>query len=247
MDLIKRVGAAARAFRNPGGEMDSGDFPGLPEQHVQQHRRLVERFVLGSKEHVGRTVGRRRNPIMPDWTDIQPWHFYDRLTTAVATAMAADQLFFTTPLSATKTKLDTNLKQAGRLPDPKHFLVTAMRFIFDSRMLLSDIQQIIGNFFIEFTIGDKIYAEGHFDLFPGGAGIYGMTTRTAEATWANGYPDPMAVDQWGSDRGIHILQGQTFDVKARTPNTVTTATAAAGGTGSNIRCVLDGILYREVQ
>jgi hypothetical protein len=220
-----------------------------PEEraYVQRHARFVERLALGGEKHVRQMLGARRNPIMPNWADIQPWHYYDRLTAAAAATVATDLLWFTTPLSATKTKLDTNLKQAGRLPDPKHFLVTAMRFVFEPSMLLADITLVNRSYYVEFEIGDKIYAEGHFDLYPGGAGISGYTTRTAESTWFNGHPDPMAVDQWGADRGIHILQGQTFQVRGRAPTAITLAAVGAGGSGMNLRCVLDGILYREVQ
>ena len=77
---------------------------------------------------VMRHIRRTKNPVVPDLADVQPWMYYDRLTTA-AGASPGNMLFFTTPLSSTKSKLDTNLKQAGRLPDPKHFLVMALRMI----------------------------------------------------------------------------------------------------------------------
>ncbi|MBK8200671.1 MAG: hypothetical protein IPK75_20230 [Acidobacteria bacterium] len=104
--------------------------------------------------------------------------------------------------------MDTNLKQAGRLPDPKHFFVTALRFLFSARNKLTDIARLNDNFYVEFEIGDKIYAEGHVDLYPSGAGIYGTSTKSDESAYTNGVADPNAVNLWGVDRGIHILQGQ---------------------------------------
>jgi len=218
----------------------------------------AEKYPVGSAKWAAFHSARLNNPVVKDITDIQPWMYYDRLTAAAAATPSNTLLFFTTPMSSSKTKLDTNLKQASRLPDPKHFLVTSLRFVF-ANMFAPDIEAMIINYFIEFEIGDKIYAEGHFDLYPGGAGINGAVgaalTSPAAASFANnGYPNPFAVNQWGKDNGIHILQGQTFQVRAISPAAPTLAanSAAVGGwpqqgQGLNVRAVLDGILYREVQ
>ncbi len=212
---------------------------------VTKKSKIGAPVVLKSRAGAMLAASALANPIMPDWTDVQPWMFYDRLTVATNAATGTDFLFFTTPLSATKSKLDTNLKQAGRLPDPKHFFVTALRFVFSSRNKLTDIARLVDNFYVEFEIGDKIYAEGHVDLYPGGAGVYGVSTKTDESSYTNGVADPNSVNLWGSDRGIHILQGQNFQVRLR--GTTFTTSNDADSTGLNIRCVLDGILYREVQ
>lgn len=193
----------------------------------------------------------KSNPLVPDMTDIQPWMFYDRLTAAAASQVTQNLLFFTTPLSSGKTKLDTNLKQAGRLPDPKHFLLMAIRFVFSSDMAIADIQNILKSYYVELEIGDKIFSEGHLDLFPGGAGLDGTTSTTVAASTSgftnNGNPNPLATNNWGTEHGIHIQQGQTFQVRCIAPTAITMAAGAAGGTGMNLRCVFDGILYREVQ
>lgn len=199
-------------------------------------------------EKARRAIGRHSNPVVPGITDIQPWMYYDRLTSAANAAPSNSLLFFTTPLSSTKTKLDTNLKQAGRLPDPKHFLTMAIRFIFDSGMAVGDIQLMIRNYYIEFEIGDKLFGEGHLDLYPGGAGIDGLAATTATTTtltaYNNGVPNAGSTNNWGSEHGIHILQSQTFQVRAISP---AAPTMSASGLGLNLRCVLDGILYREAQ
>lgn len=196
----------------------------------------------------------RRNPIVKGMTDVQPWLYYDRLTAAAGATVATTLMFFTTPLSATKSKLDTNLKQAGRLPDPKHFLVMSLRFIVDVGMNIIDVVALIKNYYVEFEIGDKIFAEGHFDLYPGGAGLDGFgQPATAAAIHKqvanNGVASPMACNTWGKEHGIHILQGQTFQVRAVAPTAVTLQADNANALtpGMNLRCVLDGILFREVQ
>ncbi len=195
-----------------------------------------------------RFFGAKSNPVVPNITDIQPWLYYDRLTAAANTTPANNLLFFTTPMSSTKTKLDTNLKQAGRLPDPKHFLVMSIRFMFGSNMTVADIQAMIRNYYVELEIGDKIFAEGHIDMYPGGGGIDGVATTTATTTTItalnNGIATPSATNNWGSEHGIHILQGQTFQVRLISPSA---PTLAASGHGLDIRAILDGNLYREVQ
>lgn len=187
------------------------------------------------------------NPVVPDMADIQPWFYYDRAVVAAATATPSTILFFSSPMSGTKTKLDTNLQQAGRLPDPKHFLCTSIRFIPLPNMAAADIIAMIANYWVEFFIGDKTFAEGHIDLYPGGAGLYGATATTGvtNSFTDNGYPNPMAVNDWGLDRALHILQGQSFGVKLISPAPPTMT--AGPGTGLNLRCVLDGVLFREVQ
>lgn len=251
---------------------------------AQKSAELRDAIRHNDSATVMKYVRRHKNPVVPDIADVQPWMYYDKLT-AAAGASPGNLLFFTTPLSSTKSKLSTNLKQAGRLPDPKHFLVMSLRFVFDTNMLLADIQSMVSSYYVEFEIGDKIYAEGHFDLFPGGAGIagvtaYGVSTTASTTTvqlgafaFNNGVADPNAVNMWGKEHGIHILQGQTFQVRATAPTAITLAAAATtanevqgigctavtagatgaagtysfGGTGMGIRAVLDGILYREVQ
>ncbi|MBK8200735.1 MAG: hypothetical protein IPK75_20555 [Acidobacteria bacterium] len=115
------------------------DFAGVIADMATKgmNRRPVKRAPVKLDSASGRLMATvaLANPIMPDWTDVQPWMFYDRLTVASNTATGTDFLFFTTPLSATKSKLDTNLKQAGRLPDPKHFFVTALRFLFGAQQV----------------------------------------------------------------------------------------------------------------
>lgn len=198
-------------------------------------------------------VTRRRNPVVPNITDIQPWLYYDRLSAAAAATPSTQLLFFTVPLGAAKTKLDTNLKQAGRLPDPKHFLVLSMRFIFDAGMNLADVVLMNKSYYLEMEIGDKIFAEGHFDTYPGGAGLDGFAPAStavagAQSVQNNGIPSPLSVNSWGKEHGIHILQGQSFVVRALAPTPVTLGAAGTALTpGLNVRALLDGILYREVQ
>lgn len=198
--------------------------------------------------------GARSNPVVPGIVDIQPWLYYDRLSAAAGATPSTTLQFFTSPLSATKTKLDTNLKVAGQLSNPKHFLVMALRFVFDAGMNIKDIVKLVKGYYIELEVGDKIFAEGHLDTYPGGAGISGFSLPATAAAIpkqvsSNGIASPLAVNNWGKEHGIHILQGESFVVRAIAPTAVTLEAddANAMTPGMNVRAYLDGILYRQAQ
>jgi len=192
-----------------------------------------------------RRAARRANPIVPNLADRQAWELYDRETVATNTVTAASYIFFQTPIGATKTKNSTNMIQAGRLEDPQRFFVTALRFIFASDVLSVDINAFLSAYYCEFYIGQKIYQEGPLVLFPGGAGVQGQTSRTDESNWNNGAPCPSAINLLGEE-GVWILQGQQFRCEVKTSTTFTTSNASAA-TGLDMLCVLDGIIYRQVQ
>ncbi len=220
----------------------------LADQIFDGKRYRAHRVQLGNEMGqvlARRQAARRANPIVPNLADRQAWELYDRVTVATNTVTATSIIFFQTPISATKTKNDTNLIQAGRLEDPQRFFVTALRFIFASDILSADLNAFLSVYFCEFYIGQKIYQEGPLVLFPGGAGVQGQTSRTDESNWNNGVANPAAINLLGEE-GIWILQGQQFRTEVKTSATFTTSNATAA-TGLDILCVLDGILYRQVQ
>jgi hypothetical protein len=200
---------------------------------------------LASPEVQRRQLARYANPVVPNMADRQAWELYDRLTVNVGTVTAANYIFFQSPISGTKTKNETNLIQAGRLEDPQRFFVTALRFIFSSDMLSTDIVRFLKNYYVEFWVGQKIYQEGPLVLFPGGAGVSGHSTLTDDSNWNHGFPSPQAINLLGEE-GIWILQGQQFRAEVKTSAAFTTS-ELSNSQGLNILCVLDGILYRQVQ
>lgn len=201
-----------------------------------------------SPEMIKRRLARVQNPVVPNMADRQAWMLYDRLKVAASTAISSPYTFFqngTGTGTPPKPKEDTNLIQSGRLEDPQRFFVTALRFVFSSDMYLADMFLFQKNYYAEFWIGSKIYQEGPLPLFPGGAGTWGATTRSDQSVFGNGVPDPRSINLLGEE-GIWILQGQQFRVEIKTSATGTTS-SASGAPGINILCVLDGILYRQVQ
>jgi hypothetical protein len=200
--------------------------------------------------------GRVGNPIDPNKADILPWYLYDEINVAVNTAVGVEQDFFTVPIGGTqngvvKTKQQTNLEQVSQLSAPQHFNTTSLQVYFASNMLKTDIDSTLNNYWLEFWIGQKIYAEGPLFKFPGGAGLAGASVQSGQQSWSNGYPSPIAVVDFrmgDNPIGHHILQGQNFKVKILgTTFTTVNSTANPAGTGLNFYCILEGILSRGVQ
>lgn len=219
--------------------------PARSRAHSLYTRQQGIRIDVESPELIARRLRRYANPVVPNMADRQAWMLYDRLAVATNTLTATNYVFFQVPISgSTKTKNDTNLVQQGRLEDPQRFFVTALRFIISSDVLSTDITRLLKNFYCEFWIGSKIYQEGPLVLFPGGAGVSGNSVKTGDSNWNHGDANPSAINLLGEE-GIWILQSQNFRVE--TKGTAFTTSAATDATGLNVLCVLDGVIYRQVQ
>lgn len=215
------------------------------------------------------------NPIMPNTADIVNWVVYDTYKVAAGASIGSTFNFFTQPIGTnSKTKMDTNLDQVQRLPDPQWMNVIAMGLQFGPEVILTDIINVVNNYYTEFWVGGKVYAEGRFEVFPSATGITGSiaaattaaTTTLQPTVLTNGMPNwnnlfdlrlPPGINLGGKDGaiiasdgliGITILQGQQFKVTCIAPGGAQTATAAgSGGAGVRIVCQLYGILSRQVQ
>jgi hypothetical protein len=220
--------------------------------------RVQQKQMISGMERAMRNKGRNRftNPIAPNTADILPWYLYDEINVAVNTLTLSEMDFFTVPIggtqfAVTKTKQQTNLEQVSQLPAPQHFNTTALEIYFASNMLKTDIDSTLNNYWLEFWIGQKVYAEGPLFKFPGGAGLAGVSQQSGQQGWSNGYPSPIAVVDFrmgDNPIGHHILQGQNFKVKILgTPYTTVNSSANPAGTGLNFYCILEGILSRGVQ
>ena len=184
----------------------------------------------------------RQNPVLKDvGYELSNWPLYHRLNAAAGAVTAVTLNFFRNVGGLTKN--DTNLIKDSELPAPERFKVGALRFIFASRMAFADVYQFLRTYFCEFFIGNSIYQEGPLALYPGGAGVSGFTTRTAQSTWNNGNTDPSAINSMG-DSGPEIGQGESFRVVVS--GTAFTLAAAPEGTGQDLLCVLDGWKGRAV-
>jgi hypothetical protein len=199
-----------------------------------------------------------RNPIQPNAADLVQWELYDRNTTAANTATSASYTFYNVPIGQnSKTKADTNMEQVSRLPDPQFMNVQSLGFQFMPDMIKVDIDNFIKNYWFEFWVGQKVYAEGPLQSAASGYGYTGYTTQNNIGTNTLGNPNgthlqfnlvlPAGIGD--GVNGVSILQGQQFYVKVIAGTTFTTAlaTSPVNGTGVNLMCFLTGILSRGVQ
>lgn len=230
------------------------------ESEVSQAHEIAHKMKLrktSSLQDIGRAMrlankARETNPIEEGRADIVPWIFYDRLFTSANTVSSVEYDFFTQPQSGAKFKQDTNLEQVSVLAQPQHFNTTSLQMYFSSQMLVPDIGKFLDTYYLEFWIGNKVYAEGPLSQFPGGSGLQGFTTQSNTGAFSNGLPSPNAVIDFrigDNPIGHHILQGQTFKVKVITSAGFTTiaTTVNANAIGINLLCVLEGVLSRGVQ
>lgn len=185
-------------------------------------------------ERLGRPRWIHHNPQFANEAEVIYEPLRDFLATLPDTALG-EQLAFSipiggsyTPLGATasyqKTRWDTNLKQAGQLPNPNKFQVEGMSLQIAPNTHILDASAFAKQMLITLTIGDndKRYVEGQ-PLFIPGAGGLSVTGQVSYAIAQDFFG--MAVSNgWEVNRNVRILgedltsgaqiieQGQTFGV-----------------------------------
>lgn len=202
--------------------------------------------------------GKNTNSIMAGWVDRGPWQYWDTVDNGAGTTpgapgqpVPAQYQLFSVPIGAqnpltglTKTKLETNMTRQNQFPPPRCLLLVAVGFYFSSRMLKSDIDLILDGSYMEFRIDDKIFHEGQLWEFPGGAGLWGVTTNNGESVYTNGLPSPVyqrRYDDWAK----YIAPLQQFSLVINFPGTPPTMSSL--GIGAYFVCPLDGLTDRSVQ
>jgi hypothetical protein len=205
--------------------------------------------------------GRNTNAIMAGWVDRGPWQYWDTVTaTSAATATTAFPALplltqygvFSAPINAqnplfpggVKTKLLTNMQQAGTFPPPKCLLLMQLGFYFSSRMLKVDIDAVLDNCYMEFRIDDKIFHEGQLWEFPPGVGLSGVTTQTGVGVFTNGLPAPCYGRRY-MDWSKYIAPLQLFSLVINFPGTP--PTMDPNGPGLYMPVIMDGLTDRSVQ
>ena len=230
-------------------------------------RTSLTEFFKSAKRRV-----RQQNPIAPNQADIVKWILYDRFQFAPSTTVPNNFKFFTQPIGTNnKTKVDTNLDQVQRLPDPLWFNTEGLGFFFGPLTSPADMAGFLSSEYMEYWVGQKVYVEGPLQCFPGGAGIYSsMTNPAAASVSSNGLPRIDNIYDVRLPAGIHlgvdannapiitdgligvtILQGQQFRIEMNAPlgGAALSATGATpfAGTGLTVMAYLYGILSRGVQ
>jgi hypothetical protein len=228
--------------------------------------RMTEFFKAAKRRH------RAENPIAPNQADIVKWILYDRFQFAASTTVPNNFKFFTQPIgTAGKTKIDTNLDQVQRLPDPLWFNTEGIGFYFGPLNSPADINAFLNSEYMEYWVGQKTYLEGPIQCFPSGAGLSGaITGSTAYGLLTNGTARIDNIYDVRLPAGIHlgvdannvpivtdgligitVLQGQQFRIEMQAPAGGAALSAAAAtpypGTGLTVMAYLFGILSRGVQ
>jgi hypothetical protein len=194
------------------------------------------------------------NSIMAGWVDRGPWQYYDTVSGAAGAVLLTSYSVFSVPIgqqdpvtAAVKTKLQTNMQRGNQFPPPRCLVLQQLGFYFSSKMLKTDIDNILDACYIEFRIDEKIYFEGQLWQYPAGVGLSGFSTKTSESFYTNGVPMPQATRRYG-DYSKYIAPLQQFSLTILFPGTPPTLTAtASGGAGMTLVPFMDGLTDRAVQ
>lgn len=173
-----------------------------------------------------------KNPIMPNTADIVNWVVYDTYKVAAGASVGASFNFYTQPIGTnSKTKMDTNLEQVQRLPDPQFMNVIALGLQFGPEVILADIIKIVNNYYVELWVGNKVYTEGRFEVFPSGTGITGSVAAatTVAATTINSNVLNNGRPGWDN----------LFDL--RLPAGIGLGTQVNPATGERVQAISDGL------
>lgn len=177
---------------------------------------------------------------------------FDTLTYAAAGQTSLT--FFSTPIGqGGKTKVDTNLTNAGMLPAPQNFLITAIHLDFkpnaaqtpgsllEGGLIIDDTYTFGTNGLLEVQVGSKVQlSDGPLSVFPPRTSMdVAIATTVAATTAGYGQWKGMVYDI----TPILVPWGQNFNV-ALTWNALVPLPSTLAAT---VRCTLDGYLYRLAQ
>jgi len=202
--------------------------------------------------------------IMTGWVDRGTWIYYDTMTVAANTAVPQSYTFFQVPIgqndslqtTVQKTKLQTNMYNAGYFAPPRCLILNQLGFYFCGpyststntygNMLLSDIEMICNSCYFEFSIDNgKVFFEGRLEFHPPGIGITGYSVANNDFSWGLGFPSPHAVYGFGN-YGKYIAPLQNFGLKVTFPMGTLPKTSS-NGVGLNLICLMKGLTDRSVQ
>lgn len=194
------------------------------------------------------------NSIIGGMIDRTPWRWWDTFNkplpspnTAVANQVSWFQVAMNQVDPVTglvKTKLDTNMTQAGQFSPPYCLVMYQIGFHIISSDIRADIDKFINSCWIELKILGKVFFEGTPYMFPDGYGLMGQPNPTGGAgdqNWTNGFPAPQA--GWRFNEFPRYIPPLTqFTLTAFFPGTPPTFAA-----NFKIVAILDGLTDLPVQ
>jgi len=194
------------------------------------------------------------NSIVGGMVDRSPWRWWDTwnqplASPAVPVGTGGQVYFFQVaqnqvdPLTGLqKTKLDTNMTQAGQFSPPYCLVMEQFGFYIESNDTLADVKKAFGGCYFEFRILGKIFFEGLLWMAPGAFGLTGhQNAQSTDQYIVNGLPAP----QYGYRVGKfarYIPPLTQFQMKLTFPGTAPTLSSAW-----KLVCYLDGLSDNPVQ
>lgn len=190
------------------------------------------------------------NSIVGGMVDRSPWRWWDTATIPLASpavAVPSQISFFQVAMNqidpitnVAKTKVDTNMVQAGQFSPPSCLVMEQFGFYIVPSDNLVDLKSFFAGCWFEFKIINKIFFEGLLWMAPGAFGFSGHGTTTDQFI-TNGLPAP----QYGYRVGKfarYIPPLTNFSMRLYFPGTPPTMTAAF-----KLVCYLDGLSDNPVQ
>ena len=181
--------------------------------------------------------------------ELVPWSYYSRAPFTAA-AMATSTPFFNSVPADSRTG---NMELASQIPSPKRFLVTSLRVHIASIVaaavsgttvpgtISNDVNQIVSDCQVEFSLGDKVYVKLPVWKVPSGGGLVGFASNNATggvtSYVTNGLPD----QENGYEGAWPIPSNTSFSVLLKAPAPPTLANAV------QVTIMLDGWLIRPHQ
>jgi hypothetical protein len=226
---------------------------------------------MGAIPSTAAYMGRNTNAFVANTVDQEPYIYWDAgaLIAAAGSQLSGTYFPFSVAIgqpnpllpavggnTQNNTKLQTNMQTPNQFPPPRCLLLNAICFQYASNMLKADIDAIENGAYFEFRIADKIFFEGYLRDCPAGAGLMGVSTNNGESVYTNGWPTPAGRRTFGSwAKYIPPLTRFSLNVVFNGSNNVvggnatppTMTASGSGGTGMNIRIMLDGITALPVQ
>jgi len=199
---------------------------------------------------------RFKNPLVANLNDVINQPIYDSFSVNNNTAFPLTTLFAQPAGQGGKNQNQTNMQLAGQLPPPQRLVIYALRLFISNDTTMTDMNNILRNVLVTFTVGTKIYFLGPPLFLTAGCGAIltaaaqlGTAPAGAAPTFSTTNGTPAQQNVFALSRTIPIESGETFQLQLNPQTGFSTqaGTTNPPGAGTTIYAILDGELYRQVQ
>jgi len=198
---------------------------------------------------------KRHNPNLGGVTEVITQYFYDQVSFAQGAAFARTILFQTPKGQGGKTLAQTNMTQAGILPNPQRFTIQSIQVLIANNTIVADLVNLLTNVSFELDVNTKPYSQGPLAFYPAGCGFrMDSIAQVGQPPAAGGFIDAYSTSNGIQDpRAVHLLdapitieQGEQFQVilNPETAFNFTANTTNPAGVGTTITVIFAGNLER---